>query len=74
MGWKNCWPERQPRPKVKRLSKAQKDQILGTLSEGIGASPVLSALDIRVRAIRGRFYFERLWNAAAGTTTDPNSG
>jgi hypothetical protein len=49
---------------VKRLSKAQKDQILTTLSEGIDASPVLSALNIRVRVLRGRFYFERLWNVA----------
>jgi hypothetical protein len=64
MSWKNRWPERQPRPKVKRLSKAQKDQILATLSEGVDASPVLSVLDIRVRALRGRFYFERLWNTA----------
>lgn len=64
MGWKDRWPERQPRPKVKRLSKAQKKQILTVLSEGIDASPVLSALNIRVRALRGRFYFERLWDAA----------
>ncbi len=62
MGWRNRWPERQPRPKVKPLSKSQKVQILTIFSDGIEASPVLSALNIRVKALRGRFYFERLWD------------
>jgi hypothetical protein len=55
------WPERQPRPQVQRLSLEQKETILATLVEGIEASPVLSALGIRARALRGRFYLERLW-------------
>jgi hypothetical protein len=55
------WPERQPRPKVQRLSPERKETILATLVEGIEASPVLSALGIRARALRGRFYLERLW-------------
>jgi hypothetical protein len=32
-----------------------------TLTEGIEASSVLSALGIRARALRGRFYLERPW-------------
>lgn len=55
------WPERQPRPKVQRLAPERKEKILATLAEGIEASPVLSALGIRARALRGRFYLERLW-------------
>ena len=55
------WPERQSRPKVQRLSPERKETILATLAEGIEASPVLSALGIRARALRGRFYLERLW-------------
>ena len=62
MGWKRDWPEREPRPKVQRLSKEQKEQILKILKTGIESSPVLSALSIRVRALRGRFYIERLWH------------
>lgn len=61
MGWKRDWPERSPRPKVKALSKARKDEILSILASGIESSPVLSSLNIRVRALRGRFYIEQLW-------------
>ncbi len=62
MSWKNRWSEREARPKVKRLSKTEKEQILAILNKGIDTSPVLSALDFRVRTLRGRFYFERLWD------------
>jgi len=44
---------------LKRLSNDQKDNILKTLEQGIVSSPVLSALDIRVRALRGRFYLNK---------------
>ncbi len=60
MAWDD-WPERQPRPKVQRLSQERKEKVLATLTEGIEASPVLSALGIRARTLRGRFYLERLW-------------
>ena len=50
------WSEKASRPKLKRLSSEQKDNILKILEQGIASSPVLSALDIRVRALRGRFY------------------
>jgi hypothetical protein len=62
MGWKRRWPERVSRPKVRPLSDEEKEQILDVFSQGIQASPVLSALSIRVRALRGRFYFERVWH------------
>lgn len=64
MGWRGRrggWPERPSRPKVKRLSAEEKNRILSTLENKIGSSPVLCALNIRVRSLRGRFYFERVW-------------
>jgi hypothetical protein len=61
MGWKRNWPERKPRPAVKPLSKERKNEILSIIVGGIESSPVLSYLDIRVRALRGRFYIEQLW-------------
>lgn len=61
MGWKRKWPEKAPRPKLKRLSDEQKKEILGILETGVSASPVLSALHIRVKPRRGRFYIEKPW-------------
>jgi hypothetical protein len=61
MGWKRDWPERKPRPAVKALSKKRKNEILSVLVGGIESSPVLSSLNFRVRALRGRFYIEQLW-------------
>ena len=55
------WPERKPRPKVKALSKTRKDEIQSILNSGIESSPVLSSLNIRVRALRGRFYIKQFW-------------
>jgi len=61
MRWKQRWPERKPRPKVRSLSDEEREQILDVFREGIASSPVLSSLNIRTRALRGRFYFERVW-------------
>ena len=61
MRWNRCWPERKPRPKARPLSKIQRDVILSKLLNGIESSPVLTALNIRARALRGRFYIEQLW-------------
>ena len=61
MGWKRNWPERKPGPAVKALSKKRKNEILSMLVGGIESSPVLSALNIRARALRGRFYIKQLW-------------
>lgn len=54
MSWKNSWSEREPRPKLARLTKEQKDVFLNTLKKGIATSPVLNALAIRVKSLRGR--------------------
>ena len=59
MGWGQRWPERIARPKVRRLTEAEKEGILATLKRGIAASPVLSAFGVQARAQRGRFYIER---------------
>ncbi len=64
MGWRHHWPERKPRPKVKVLSKAKKDEIQSKLVSGIESSHVLTSLNIRVRVLRGRFYIEQLWQDA----------
>jgi len=61
MGWRHNWPDREPRPKAKVLSKEKKDEIESKLVKGIESSPVLTSLNIRVRALRGRFYIEQLW-------------
>jgi len=61
MRWKRRWPEREPRPKVQSLSVEEREQILNVFREGIESSPVLLSLGVRVRALRGRFYFERVW-------------
>jgi hypothetical protein len=62
MGWRRRdWPERAPRPKVKKLSKDETAKILKTLNNGIEASPVLTALHFQVRLSRGRFYFEQIF-------------
>lgn len=65
MGWKRNWPERKPRLKVKVLSRAKRDEILSKLLNGIESSSVLTALNIRVRTLRGRFYIEQLWHDRA---------
>ncbi len=59
MGSERRWPERIPRPKVRRLADAERTQILRTLEKGISASPLLSVFGIKVRVARGRFYIER---------------
>jgi hypothetical protein len=61
MSWRRRRTGRRSRPKARSLSDKEKEQILGILNLGIGASPVLTALSIRARTLRGRFYFERVW-------------
>ena len=59
MRWGRGWPEREPRPKVRRLTELEQASIVRSLEKGIAASPVLSAFGIEVRVARGRFYIER---------------
>ncbi len=60
MRWgRDSWPEYIPRPKPRRLTDKEKSKILAVMTRAVAASPVLSYLGIRVRALRGRFYVER---------------
>ena len=61
MSWKRQWPEKAPRPKVRTLSSEERERLLNMFEKEIESSPVLSALGVSVRALRGRFYFERVW-------------
>ncbi len=66
MGWRDrAWSERPPRPTVKSVSKEKKQEIATRLNTAIKESPVLSALQYRVRTLRGRFYYEQ---------SDPETG
>ena len=66
--WGRRWdyPDRPPRPKVKKLTDAKKKEFLNKLNKGISASPVLTALQFRFRTLRGRFYLERLYTGNEG--------
>ncbi len=59
MRWRRDWYQRPPRPKVRRLKSDEQEQLLTQMTRAVGRSPVLSALGIRVRLLRGRFYVER---------------
>jgi hypothetical protein len=59
MGWRQNWPERQPRPEVRTLSDDEKKKHLVAMTKEIAASPVLTGLGLGVRSQRGRFYLER---------------
>lgn len=61
MGWGRRWPERTPRPKIKKLSKEEKEKLLMSLDKSIKSSPILTALNFRVRSLRGRFYYEQVF-------------
>jgi hypothetical protein len=61
MSWKRQWPDRVPRPKVQSLSNDEREQLLNEFKKEIELSPVLSSLRITARALRGRFYFEKVW-------------
>jgi hypothetical protein len=67
------WSDRPARPKVRRLSAEERDNFLGTIIRAIERSPVLAALSVEVRALRGRFYIERCYwdedSTLIGTTT-----
>ncbi|HLN33033.1 MAG TPA: hypothetical protein VK395_35210 [Gemmataceae bacterium] len=57
--WRQRWPERIPRPKVRRLSADERQQLLAKMTKEIDCSPVLSGFGVQVRLLRGRFYIER---------------
>ena len=72
MGWGQRWPEKVRRPKARRLTEAEKYDILATLRREIAASPVLTAFAVDARAERGRFYIERQQqDADSDPSTEP---
>ncbi|MFC1705863.1 hypothetical protein ACFL59_03460 [Planctomycetota bacterium] len=64
MGWgtyrRRDWPEYKPRPKAAKLSPEARAQILKRLLKERDKSPVLTALQVEVKARRGRFYVDRM--------------
>ena len=62
--WRGDWPNKVPRPKVKKLSNDEKETLKTCMENGIRASPVLAALNVRVKTMRGRFYYERTFSSA----------
>ena len=56
------WPERPPRPKVRKLAALEKGTLSKTIGKAIAASPVLSYFEVEARLLRGRFYIEWQWN------------
>jgi hypothetical protein len=59
MRWRQSWPEKTPRPKLRRLAADEQNNLLAQMTEEIARSPVLSAFGIQVELRRGRFYVER---------------
>lgn len=60
MGWRRNWSERPPRPKARKLSDDEREKMLLCIKKSIKNSPVLSALNYRVKSLRGRFYYEQV--------------
>lgn len=59
MRWRRNYETDRPlRPKVRKLTADEREQLLGEMGREIKRSPVLTAFDMQVRAIRGRFYLE----------------
>lgn len=59
MRWRRSWPEKLPRPKLRRLAADEQKNLLAQMTEGIADSAVLSAFGVQVELRRGRFYVER---------------
>ena len=59
MRWRQNGSEKQPRPKVRRLSADEQQQLLAKMTKELARSPVLSGFGVQVRFLRGRFYVER---------------
>lgn len=74
MSWKRQWPERTPRPKVRSLSSEEREDLLTVFNKEIELSPVLSALKISIRALRGRFYFEKARHVSGEQPAAENIG
>jgi hypothetical protein len=64
------WPDRPARPKVRRLSADERNGYVNGIVRAIERSPVLSALNVEVHALRGRFYIERCYFDEEGELID----
>lgn len=74
MRWRHRgdWPERSRRPKIRKLTALEKDNLSKAIGKAIGASPILSYFKVEARPLRGRYYIEWQWNPGdsdAGTST-----
>lgn len=65
--------DRPPRPKVRRLTEDERDEVLAVMSREIDRSPVLKAFDVQVRVLRGRFYLDWRWGPTEVETKEPGS-
>ena len=71
MRWRRVDRYRRPsRPKARRLNADERDQVLAELMVAIGSSPILTAFNVRVKALQSRFYLEWQWDP----DNDPISG
>ena len=61
-GRRRDWPDRPPRPKVRKLTAEEKEKLSRALAKAIAASPVLSYFKVEARLLRGRFYIEWHWS------------
>jgi hypothetical protein len=64
MRWRRSWPERPPRPKVRRVSATEQEKLLATIPRAVARSPILTAFGVQVRLLRGRFYIERPFSSS----------
>lgn len=74
MRWKRGFDApRPPRPKVRRLTQGEREKALAAMSREIDRSPVLTAFDVQVRALRDRFYLEWQWEPAEAESEERGS-
>lgn len=64
MRWRRRYETSRPsRPKVRKLAAEEREQLLEEMGREIDRSPILTAFDVRVEALRGRFYLEWNWHS-----------
>src|SRR2546421_589309 len=82
MRWRKDWSERPPRPKVRRLSANEQQQLQAEMAKEIARSPVLSGFGVPVRGIivtsrsadRKFDFVSRFFAPASGVDEDPVTG
>jgi hypothetical protein len=61
MGFRGDWPEREARPKARKLDAREKDDVTTALTKAIALSPVLTYFQVQILAQRGRFHVDWCW-------------